>query len=191
MKAFFTAPDISGLCHKCSIDLNKDFAPLQHSLVIISSVSMKRDYIIYTIEALLCLLFTYAAISKLLKYHLFRLQLGKSPFITSIAGPIALILPVIELLTVALIVFSTTRLLGFYAALFLMTLFTSYIFAMLHFSYYIPCVCGGLLSKMDWDQHLIFNIVFTVIALVGVMLESMNRLIPEYQKEQAIKTGVI
>lgn len=117
---------------------------------------------------LLTILFTYASISKLLQYNTFRFQLDQSPFITDYSGIIAWSIPAIELFTTALLMFPATRLKGFYLSYALMLLFTFYIYAILHYSYFIPCSCGGILSKMNWEQHLIFNIVFTLIALTGI-----------------------
>jgi hypothetical protein len=49
-----------------------------------------------------------------------------------------------------------------------MTLFTIYIFILTHYSEYVPCSCGGVLQKMSWNQHQIFNMVFTGLALLGI-----------------------
>jgi hypothetical protein len=117
---------------------------------------------------LLTILFTYASISKLLQYNTFRFQLDQSPFITNYASVIAWSIPAIELFTTALLMFPATRLKGFYLSYALMLLFTFYIFSILHYSYFVPCSCGGILSQMNWEQHLIFNIVFTLIALTGI-----------------------
>lgn len=117
---------------------------------------------------LLTILFTYASISKLLQYNTFRFQLGQSPFTTGYSGLIAWFIPAIEIITTALLLFPVTRLKGFYLSYGLMLLFTLYIYAILHYSYFIPCSCGGILSKMNWEQHLVFNIIFTLIAVAGI-----------------------
>jgi hypothetical protein len=117
---------------------------------------------------LLTILFTYASISKLLQYNTFRFQLDQSPFITNYSSVIAWSIPAIELFTTTLLVFPATRLKGFYLSYGLMLLFTFYIYAILHYSHFVPCSCGGILSQMNWEQHLIFNITFTLIALTGI-----------------------
>jgi methylamine utilization protein MauE len=65
-----------------------------------------------------------------------------------------------------------TRLLGLYASFSLMTMFTAYIIAILRFSEFIPCSCGGVLSHMSWIQHLWFNVAFIFFALTGIILQS-------------------
>jgi FtsH-binding integral membrane protein len=114
----------------------------------------------------------YAAASKLSDYQTFRLQLGKSPYITKMANIIVWAIPGVEILISLLLTFKKTRLTGLYGALFLMTIFTAYIFSMLQFSYYIPCSCGGILSQMDWQTHFWFNLGFVGISIVGIFLES-------------------
>jgi hypothetical protein len=54
-------------------------------------------------------------------------------------------------------------------------MFTTYIFLILNFSDYIPCSCGGVLEKMGWTEHIVFNLIFIVIAAIGVFYLEMNR----------------
>lgn len=131
---------------------------------------IKRALIVEIISSLLILLFMYAAVSKLLDYETFKVQLSKSPFITQFANVTAWALPVGEILVGLALAFKKTRLLGLYASLFLMTMFTAYIWVMMNYSYDLPCSCGGILSQLGWIEHLWFNIAFTVLAIVSVIL---------------------
>lgn len=124
------------------------------------------------IASLLILLFFYTAVSKLLEYQTFKLQLGKSPFITQFSSLIAWMIPMGEIFIGAALIFKRTRLLGLYGSLFLMTMFTAYIYAMLNYSYDLPCSCGGIISKMTWTQHLWFNIGFVILCIVGILLQT-------------------
>jgi hypothetical protein len=116
----------------------------------------------------------YTAISKFLDFQNFRLQLGKSPFITQYASVIAWLLPTVEIVVVLLLAWKKFRLLGLYLSLFLMTSFTAYIYIMLNYSYYIPCSCGGVLAMMSWEQHIWFNIFFLILAIVGIVLKTRD-----------------
>jgi len=136
------------------------------------SINMKRHFFLEIICNLIILLFIYAAVSKLLDYETFKLQLGKSPFINEFSGVAAWALPVVEVFVGLALAFSKTRLIGLYASLFLMTMFSAYIYTMLHYSYYIPCSCGGILSKMGWSTHLWFNIGFVLLSIFGIFLEA-------------------
>jgi hypothetical protein len=63
-----------------------------------------------------------------------------------------------------------TRKLGLYISLGLMMAFTGYISYMMIFIPDLPCSCGGVISKMTWGQHLIFNVFFMLLALTGILL---------------------
>lgn len=130
-----------------------------------------RRIFIEIICFLLILLFVYAAVSKLTDYETFKVQLGKSPFITDYASILAWVLPVFEILVGLMLAFKKTRLLGLYASLFLMTMFTAYIYIMLRYSYYVPCSCGGVLSNMSWITHFWFNVLFVLLSLIGILLQ--------------------
>ncbi|SEL75637.1 hypothetical protein SAMN04488505_1021030 [Chitinophaga rupis] len=121
--------------------------------------------------SLLIILFVYTGLNKLLDYEKFRFELGRSPFLQDLAPFIARTLPVGELMIALLIILKRTRLLGVYLSFALMALFTGYIWLMLHDANDLPCSCGGVLAAMSWNDHLIFNIAFTVLALIAILLQ--------------------
>lgn len=131
---------------------------------------MKKINILDVIIFLFMFLFIYAAVTKLLEYDLFKAQIGKSPLITRYASIFAWLVPLVELLVAAMLFFPRLQLLGLYGSFSLMFAFTGYIAFILTFSPYVPCSCGGILSSMGWTEHLIFNIGFTVLAVVGITL---------------------
>lgn len=121
------------------------------------------------------LLFVYAAISKLLDFENFTLQLAQSPLLSAYAGFIAPSVITVELLIVLLLCIKATRLTGLYASLFLMVAFTVYIYLIINYSDFIPCSCGGIIEKLSWTEHLVFNFVFAVLALVGIVLAEKGK----------------
>ena len=131
---------------------------------------MKKKNVVDIITYLFIILFIYASVNKLLDYENFSTELGKSPLLTAFAGWVAWAVPVVELIVVALLTVPRLCLAGLYAAFSLMTMFTAYIVAILRFSDYVPCSCGGVLQNMSWNQHLVFNIVFVLLALAGIFL---------------------
>jgi hypothetical protein len=34
-----------------------------------------------------------------------------------------------------------------------------------------PCTCGGIIEKMSWNQHVVFNMAFTVLALFALRFD--------------------
>ena len=128
--------------------------------------------IVDIITYLYVLLFLYAATSKLIEYDKSQLQMSKSPIITDYAHVLVWMVPALEIIISIMLVINRTVMLALYAALGLMCLFTVYIYAILNFSDNIPCSCGGVLQKMTWSQHLLFNIVFILLAIGGILLQS-------------------
>ena len=140
--------------------------------------SMRKSIITDTIAASFVFLFVYAAFSKIMDYHKFKVQLGQSPLLTAFAGWVAWVIPTIEIAIALILATNKFRLVGLYASFSLMTMFTAYIIAITKFSDYIPCSCGGILQKMTWSQHLIFNCIFVVLALIGILFHTEQKSIP-------------
>jgi len=139
---------------------------------------MKRKIAIEIIAFLFILLFTYASFNKLLDYQKFTIQIGQSPLLTGFGGSIPWMVITVELLVAVLLMIPRFRLFAFFGAFSLMVMFTAYIVAILNFSSYIPCSCGGVLENLGWREHLIFNSVFVILGLIGIELqgeEGMNK----------------
>lgn len=120
------------------------------------------------------LLFVYAAVSKLLDFENFQVQLGQSPLLSAFANWISWLVPIIELIITLLFLFPKWRVIALFAACSLMMMFTTYIYIILHYSSFVPCSCGGILEKMGWTEHMIFNILFVVLAILGLLLEKQK-----------------
>jgi putative oxidoreductase len=129
---------------------------------------MKRNILIEIISALFILLFVYTAASKLLEFRDFRFVLSMSPLIGKLSTLVAWILPFTEIIIALLLFFPATRRKGLWASLAIMILFTAYLGYMIYFTPTRPCSCGGVLQKMTWKQHLVFNIFFTLLAMLGL-----------------------
>ncbi|SEM38926.1 Methylamine utilisation protein MauE [Chitinophaga rupis] len=123
------------------------------------------------IALLLIVLFLYTGISKLMEYTVFKEQIGASPILHPIAPFIAWALPLAEFAVAVLLFIPAWRLWGLYASFVLMIAFTGYVIAIVSFSKELPCSCGGVLQEMSWNQHIIFNIIMTILALIGAILE--------------------
>jgi hypothetical protein len=127
------------------------------------------------ISLLFIVLFVYAAVSKLIDIQNFSIQISQSPMLTGLASLIAWGVPIIELVISGLIVFEYTRLVGLYCAFGLMTMFTLYIILASRFSDYVPCSCGGVIQNLTWNQHLVFNIGFVTLGLIGIIISFRDK----------------
>ena len=133
---------------------------------------MKRRFVIEITAFLFIVLFSYAALVKLFDYQKFTVQIGQSPLLTGFGNTIPWMVISIEILVSIMMVIPRLRLIAFFSAFSLMTMFTAYIIAILNFSSYIPCSCGGVLEKLGWTEHLIFNVAFVLLGLTGIVLQA-------------------
>jgi len=124
---------------------------------------------------LFIILFVYAAAGKLLDFEEFRVQLGQSPMLSEFADYVVWALPAMEIGVAILLSSAKLRLIGIFAFFSLMVMFTTYIVIILNFTDFIPCSCGGVLANLGWIEHLIFNVVFIILAIITVVLESSRR----------------
>lgn len=147
-------------------------------------MSQRKVWIIDIISALFIVLFVYAAATKLIDYDKFRLQLGQSPVLTAFAGTIVWLVPAIEVVIAMLLATKRFRLAGLYASFSLMVMFTAYIVVITRFSEYVPCSCGGVLEKLSWDQHLVFNIGFVALASIAIVVYPKDILL-QWEQENA------
>lgn len=135
---------------------------------------MTRKITVEIIVFLYILLFVYAALTKLMDFHKFSVQLGQSPMLTNYAGLLSWSVPAAELAISILLILPVTRLAGLYAAFSLMVMFTAYIILASNFSDYVPCSCGGVIESMSWTEHLIFNSAFLLMAVTAALLHVRN-----------------
>ncbi|MFC0778689.1 MauE/DoxX family redox-associated membrane protein [Flavobacterium sp. HJSW_4] len=133
-----------------------------------------KSIIVEIICLLFVMLFIYAAVSKVLEFDHFQVQLGQSPLLSAFASWISWVVPSVEILIAVILLLPQLRNIGLAASLSLMTMFTAYIFIVLHYSSFVPCSCGGILEKMSWNVHLIFNLVFVLFAVIAIILNGKN-----------------
>ena len=135
-----------------------------------------RAALMDVLSALLVLLFSYAALSKLFSFSAFRAQMQVQPFPLPVAQALAILLPFLELLAASLLIFKRTAIIGLWLSFALMLEFTGYAgLALLHFWGHVPCSCGGILGKLPWGPHLALNSLFLVITIMGLNITYKER----------------
>lgn len=140
------------------------------------------------VSAFLVMLLVYAAFSKLLDADRFIRQVRLSPLIPNGTHTlVAYAIPASEIIIGLALCFHHTRRTGLYAAYFLMLLFTLYLYFLLNYSTYIPCSCGGILGKMSWNVHIVFNLVVSILTGIACILEEKQH---RRRKNVHVKTGV-
>ncbi len=133
---------------------------------------LSKNRLVAIIGYLFILLFVYAAVSKILEFKNFQAQLGQSPLLSAFTGFISYAVLTVEIIIAIALSIPKSRLIGLYAAFLMMIMFTAYIVVILNYSSFIPCSCGGILEKMEWKGHLIFNVAFCLLAVWGIIAGS-------------------
>jgi len=137
----------------------------------IMKTTLNNNFILIIISRLFFALFMYTAVMKVIDHDKFELEMGKSPIITDYAHILVWAVPVGEIILAVLAYFRETMMIGLYASLSVMSLFTAYLYAILNFSDFVPCACMGVFEKMGFEAHLVFNIAFMILAIIGIFLK--------------------
>jgi hypothetical protein len=139
-----------------------------------------RETIVQMVCLLFIILFAYAGLTKFLEGHRFYDNIRNSPILggETMASLASWMVPLAELAVALLLVRSRTRLLGLYGAMGLMLLFTGYTVAIVFFAPYRPCSCGGIISLLSWEQHLVLNMGLLLLALLVILLSRKHKNIP-------------
>lgn len=127
--------------------------------------------ILYIITAIFILLWIYASVPKLWNLRYYHEVMRSQAIPRWSVSWIATLLPLTELAAAVLLLLPATRLIGMSLSLLMMVVFTIYISGIIFRVYdRYPCPCGGLFNKMGWRRHLKVNLLFTLIALAGLIL---------------------
>ncbi|WP_294317602.1 MauE/DoxX family redox-associated membrane protein [uncultured Chryseobacterium sp.] len=127
-----------------------------------------KKIIPFAVSIFFVILFCYAAISKVLDFENFQVQISLSPLLNGFSQFLPYTIIIVEVIIAVLLCYRQTRTIGLIGSFILMLFFTGYIAKLLSASKNLPCSCGGILEKMSWQQHLYFNIgcvILTIIAL--------------------------
>src|SRR5258705_4766691 len=136
----------------------------------------KKNWLTDIFASIFIFLFVYTATNKLLNIDKFRAVLSQSPVIHASANLLSWLVPFAELLISVLLFLRGTREYGFLSSSIIMGGFTLYVAYMILFSPHLPCSCGGIISRMNWTQHLIFNSIFFFLSILGWRItRSMNK----------------
>lgn len=133
---------------------------------------IKKEVFIEVICALIIVLFIYTGLNKLMDLNKFKSTIDRSPFIQDYSLIITYLIPISEILISLLLIIPKSRLFGLYLSFALMAFFSGYVWLMLNYAYDLPCSCGGIISEMSWEDHLVFNAIFTTLPFLGIFLQS-------------------
>lgn len=129
-----------------------------------SSDNLLSLRVVNAVSALFIFLFVYTASSKIIQLEAFKIVLAASPLLAPYARFMSLLIPFIEMIAAVLLFIPGTRQHGLILSFLLMAAFSMYVGYMLLFFSQLPCSCGGFIQSLSWRQHLILNLILTLLA---------------------------
>ena len=117
---------------------------------------------------ILVFLFAYTAITKLYDWQGTKLAMYNQ-VIPEWSKELLLIgVPLVELVAAVLLLAPKFRESGFVLSTILLFAFTGYVlWVWIGLAGRVPCSCGGIISSLSWGEHLILNLVFLGISIIG------------------------
>jgi hypothetical protein len=119
----------------------------------------------------------------LMIWPVFRQQLQESPVMRPFASTITWTIPFTEIAISILLLVPKWRIKGLYSSFMLMLIFTVYVVVVMTTSSHLPCSCGGIIEKLSWTGHLIFNACSTLLAALAIIIYR-QKMRNEYPSEQ-------
>lgn len=132
---------------------------------------MKKEKFTAILSGTIALMLFYAASTKLFNYQQAQASMQKQIFSRSIADLLTWLIPSIEFIISMLLIYTRTRIVGLWASISLLAVFTGYLLlAMSRIFGYRPCSCGGIIQQLSYGEHLVFNLVFLFLSLIALYL---------------------
>lgn len=128
-----------------------------------------RNIILLMCSVIYIMTYVYAAVSKLVLFQVFVLQINQQPFDNKYTPLLVRLIPTIEIILALMLIIPKFNRLGLYLSTGLMLCFTVYIMLIIsNYFGHIPCSCGGIFPGFSWPQHFIFNLILLVIGGTGI-----------------------
>ncbi len=115
-------------------------------------------------------LFIYTAFYKLADFQIFKQFIYDSFGHNSFSSIISFSIPLIEIGIAIFLFIPKKRLFGLYSCLAILIVFTAYLFYMSFFVSNRPCKCGGAISKLTWNQHIVLNTFLMLMAWIAIII---------------------
>lgn len=131
----------------------------------------KSQWLCELIVLLLALLFLYTAFSKLVDMRHWIRAIHNQVFPKAFNPFLVVLVPLVEIVLGIALLRPKWRKFGFTGSIILLTGFSIYItLGILHAFKRVPCGCAGVFQAMTWPTHLVFNLVFLSLAIIGLIL---------------------
>jgi putative oxidoreductase len=136
---------------------------------------MNRKNVVEVIVTLILSMYLYASFSKYFDFSYFQRAMYNQPFPVWFSTSLIWLLPPVEILVALSLIPEKTRVQGLWASSIMMAGFTLYVIAvMLHLFPKVPCSCGGAIREFTWEQHLLFNLFFLFLSVLGLLMSKKD-----------------
>lgn len=133
---------------------------------------MWKKVILEIIVAILMLFWVYAGLTKLLDYDTYWRQVGNIVGNDALAKFLAIVLPLTQLVIAASLFWN--RRIALIASLGMISFFTGYIVCVLYFAPVTPCSCTGIITGLNWQQHLVFNTAILLLNSIAILINKIR-----------------
>ena len=129
----------------------------------------------------IAVLFSYAFFIKIQNFENFVKKLFQSELIANnLVSLVSYTVPSIEIIIAMCLLFSIKRKVFLYISMFVLIVFTSYLFTLNEYSLFNGCSCGGVFENISYTQHTIINLVFIFFNLLAILtIHSKTKVIGE------------
>lgn len=135
-----------------------------------------KDSAIQLIAAVIAVMFFYAVVLKLGNYEEATREMRNQVFPMATADVLVWLIPLLEIVIIALLIYQPLRKVGLWASLALLLSFSAYIIlAERKIFGRTPCSCAGILWQHSTYRHqLWFNVLFIILAIIALVLHYVN-----------------
>ncbi len=144
---------------------------------------MARQLYIQVATLLLLFVLLYTGLTKWINFSHYSRSMLSQPLPSGWLNILMYVIPIIEIIAAILLIPQQTRQLGLWITSIIMTAFTAYVvYIKLSALENTTCPCGGLFSKLNWNQHTWVNSLLTIIAMTATLLN--RNLFPGHGKRR-------
>lgn len=144
-------------------------SPILPGAPLTMAYSIRQAWIAYLLGLSLMVMWFYVGIDKYFHWEPHYRAFLNQPLPKVWATNLAYLVPFLELILGLLLFFPKSRWFGFLGSSILLSSFTTYVGLVWIGAFpEVPCSCAGLFRRLLWGEHLLLNLAFLLISLVGL-----------------------
>lgn len=142
--------------------------------------------LVTSISIIISFVMLYGAFFKIKDLNAFHTDLSVSPYLHSYAGALYILVPVAESIVGISLLIPKTRLYALIVSIVCLLSFSVYLFLLNRLGADISCGCGGILSRIPTEVHILLNLILATAGLVAIYLLKWGSLSIKSQEKYGI-----